>query len=110
MKAMAFGLLGIRVYQDRGGCFVEVRAVLRSSLDGCDRSPLRHCIGGAGVEPGPDLKIKTLNGDAFPLESLEGHVAFWISGRLGARNPRVSPRRARPLHDPPRPLGTRRDM
>jgi hypothetical protein len=48
MKAMAFGLLGIRVYQDRCGCFDEFRAVLRSSLEGCDRSPLRHCIGGAG--------------------------------------------------------------
>jgi hypothetical protein len=48
MKAMAFGLLGIRVYQDRCGCFDEVRAVLRSSPEGRDNSPLRHCLGGAG--------------------------------------------------------------
>lgn len=34
------------------------------------------------VEPAPDLKIKTLNGDAFSLESLEGQVVvldFWAS-------------------------------
>jgi thiol:disulfide interchange protein len=80
-KAMAFGLLRPRVIKNAVFGFPRLLArVPRWIVATILISALASAA--LGVEPAPELKLQTLNGNPFSLRSLKGYVVvldFWAS-------------------------------